>query len=151
MGGAPAAAAASAPSAIRLYVGGLPPDIQEKDVIGRFTSFGAVSSCELSQPKNVDPAAPPPTCRGFAYVEMIPKDETSLGRCLSLVSGVQQADSMLWHLALRHCIGCYQRGSFSSGVSCIRASCQHTVAVQNRFTHRLANTLIQGTYAASLA
>jgi hypothetical protein len=67
----------------RLYVGGLPPDISAADVIGRFTTFGSVSSCELVPSKGLQGA--PGTCRGFAYVDLQPKDDHSVARCLSLV------------------------------------------------------------------
>jgi RNA recognition motif-containing protein len=67
----------------RLYVGGLPPDISAADVIGRFTTFGNVSSCELVPSKGLQGA--PGTCRGFAYVDLQPKDDHAVARCLSLV------------------------------------------------------------------
>lgn len=71
---------------VRLYVGGLPQDIKKEDVAARFVSFGTVGACELSLPKNIEPAGrSTATCRGFAYVELQPKDEVSLARCLSLV------------------------------------------------------------------
>ena len=75
---------AAAAAEMRLYVGGLPPDITPLDVEGRFKPFGAVASCELVPSKG--PGADPGACRGFAYVEFQPKDDASLARCLSLVS-----------------------------------------------------------------
>lgn len=68
---------------MRLYVGGLPPDITARDLEGRFRPFGAVASCEIVPSKG--PAADPGACRGFAYVSFEPKDDAALARCLSLV------------------------------------------------------------------
>lgn len=74
---------------VRLYVGGLPSEIAAKDVIGRFAPFGSVGGCELVATKGLDAA--PRVCRGFAYVDMQPKDEISLKRCLSLVRDVARS------------------------------------------------------------
>jgi RNA recognition motif-containing protein len=68
---------------MRLYVGGLPPDVREEELRARFTPFGVVTSCEIMPSK--DPQAPSGVSRGMAYVELTPKDETSIARCLSLV------------------------------------------------------------------
>jgi len=70
---------------MRLYVGGLPTDITARDVEGRFASFGSVAGCEVVPAKGLDAADG--ACRGFAYVDFTPKDDASLARCLSLVSG----------------------------------------------------------------
>lgn len=71
---------------VRLYVGGLPPDIKPNELSARFTPFGKVESCELIPPKSGWLFTANDNCRGFAYVELTPKDEVSLSRCLSLVS-----------------------------------------------------------------
>jgi RNA recognition motif-containing protein len=68
----------------RIYIGGLTPDISQNDVAGRFKPFGQVLSCEIIKAKASD--ADLNSCRGFAYVNMQPKDEASLARMLSLVS-----------------------------------------------------------------
>lgn len=68
-------------NAIRLYVGGLPADINAKQLAGRFASFGALSAVELVPRKS----ALADGCRGFAYVDFTPKDDQALHRCLSLV------------------------------------------------------------------
>ena len=69
---------------VRLYVGGLPPEVAESDVSGRFVSFGRVLECVLAPSKGLD--AVPGRCRGFGYVEFEPKDSAALARCLSQVS-----------------------------------------------------------------
>jgi RNA recognition motif-containing protein len=68
----------------RIYVGGLTPDIQEADIIGRFTPFGAVTACEVVRGKSI--SGDPSHCRGFAYVSFQPKDQAALARAFSLVS-----------------------------------------------------------------
>lgn len=68
---------------MRLYVGGLPPDITPADVAGRFATFGSVAAVELAPSKGLDAA--PGACRGFAHVNFEPKDGAALARCLSLV------------------------------------------------------------------
>ncbi|KIY91869.1 hypothetical protein MNEG_16095, partial [Monoraphidium neglectum] len=67
---------------MRLFVGGLPPDITKRDVEGRFAPFGAVAGCDIVPSKGL--GASPGECRGFAYVDFEPKDNASLARCLSL-------------------------------------------------------------------
>lgn len=69
---------------VRLFVGGLPPGITQDEVRGRFVSFGAVSSCEVIPAKGA-PVTQPQQCRGFAYVDLDPKDDAALHKCLSLV------------------------------------------------------------------
>ena len=66
---------------VRLYVGGLPPNISSKQVASRFASFGSTSAVELVPSKQHGEVG----CRGFAYLEFIPNDDQSLHRCLSLV------------------------------------------------------------------
>ena len=68
---------------VRLYVGGLPPNISSKQVASRFASFGSTSAVELVPSKHHEEAG----CRGFAYVDFVPNDDQSLHRCLSLVRG----------------------------------------------------------------
>ncbi len=86
---------------VRLYVRGLPEqNTSVLDVVARFESFGKIEACELvpkKQPETAGISKPsiisrPPWgatpvagCR-FAYVELQPKDDSSLARCLSLVS-----------------------------------------------------------------
>lgn len=90
---------------VRLFVGGLPPDVTEKDLISRFTPFGAVSSCELLPPKaghlpqvsfqqilasqtaclrknQPRSAALDAAFRGIAYIDIEPKDAAALQKCL---------------------------------------------------------------------
>lgn len=71
-------------ASIRLYIGGLPGDITSKQLAGRFASFGSLSAVELVPSKH----SPADGCRGFAYVDFVPKDDQALHRCLSLVSKV---------------------------------------------------------------
>lgn len=72
---------------MRLYVGGLPPDITPRDVEGRFAPFGAVAGVELAPAKGIQlDELPRGSCRGFAHVDFEPKDVAALARCLSLVS-----------------------------------------------------------------
>jgi RNA recognition motif-containing protein len=66
----------------RIYVGGLTATVSEADVKGRFQPFGDVIACELAKSKVGDPSL----CRGFAYVNFIPKDQAALSRVFSLVS-----------------------------------------------------------------
>lgn len=73
--------------AVRIYVGGLPPKVSDKDVAGRFASFGTVHSCQIIPGKGLDN---PLHCRGFSYVDLTPKDEHALARCFSLVRNVSK-------------------------------------------------------------
>ena len=66
---------------VRLYVGGLPADISVKQLEGRFASFGSVPALELVSSRQTAANG----CRGFAYVNFLPKDDQALHRCLSLV------------------------------------------------------------------
>lgn len=72
---------------VRLYVGGLPSSVSCSHVGQRFESFGTVISTELVPEKRgtVSASSPLQPCRGFAYVQFIPKDEASLRRCVSMV------------------------------------------------------------------
>lgn len=68
-------------AATRLYIGGLPADITSTQLAGRFASFGSLSAVDLVPRKYGSADA----CRGFAYVDFIPKDDQALHRCVSLV------------------------------------------------------------------
>lgn len=78
---------------VRLYVGGLPADTTADLLAQRFKPFGDVLGCEIVTekpgwiPKQPVPAGQPAGCRGFAYLNLQPKDDTSVARCLSLVRG----------------------------------------------------------------
>lgn len=74
--------------AVRLYVGGLPHDIRPEQLAQRFQPFGAVHAVELIPEKAGDVSGTHPLkpCRGFAYVQLVPKDDTSLRRCVSMVT-----------------------------------------------------------------
>ena len=75
---------AEAESSIRLFVGGLPMQITRKQLEDRFAAFGKVSAVEVA-PSKTQAAS----CRGYAYVQFGPKDESALQRCLSLVSRLE--------------------------------------------------------------
>ncbi|KAL6763274.1 hypothetical protein V8C86DRAFT_2497934 [Haematococcus lacustris] len=72
---------------VKLFVGGLPPDIDEADLAQRFLTFGEPASV-LIPSTSVNTLQPNPQAnkisRGFAYVTLTPKDTASVGRCLSL-------------------------------------------------------------------
>jgi RNA recognition motif-containing protein len=72
---------------VRLYVGGLPGEVSKEQLAQRFQPFGAVAAVQLVPEKPGTPAASRPSkpCRGFAYVQLVPKDEAALHRCLSMV------------------------------------------------------------------
>ena len=80
---------------VRLYVGGLPPEVQQHELSLRFAPFGQVQSVELAQPKEL-PLPGGATLRlprGFAHVEIEPKEDSSVQRCLSAVSAARIAAS----------------------------------------------------------
>lgn len=86
MGGTKAEAAATP---VRLFVGGLPNGVTAADLTARFTPFGSVAAIEVVAAKPHDPLRPADAVaggcsRGFAYVELRPKDAVSVHRCLSL-------------------------------------------------------------------
>ncbi len=69
---------------VRLFVGGLPPNISSADLRTRFASFGNVTDIEIVSDKDgnipKDPGAhggvpwtATKPCRGFAYVNLEPK------------------------------------------------------------------------------
>lgn len=95
---------------VRLYVSGLDAEVTQELLSGRFASFGTVTSCEIIRRKHNDvseprlapqlssarrlpaavtaaaeAAAKEAGCRGFAYVELDPRDDAALHRCLSTV------------------------------------------------------------------
>jgi hypothetical protein len=73
---------------VRLYVGGLPEDIQQNEVSLRFAPFGQVKAVELAAPKELHlPGGETlKVPRGFCHVELDPKDGNSVARCISSVS-----------------------------------------------------------------
>ena len=71
---------------VRLYVGGLPADVTAEQLAERFAPFGRVEGADLAAPQADGCAAlKGASCRGFGYVELEPKDEAALRRCLSTV------------------------------------------------------------------
>ena len=105
------------PSVVRLYVGGLAPGVAEAALAARFAPFGTVQRVEVPHAKGIEPMSTteegeaaaavvvagrqrqprrgggpplpplPPPSRGFAYVDLLPKDETSLKRAFSTYNG----------------------------------------------------------------
>ena len=75
---------------VRLWLSGLPGTVSSSQVGQRFESFGKVESVELIPEKNgtMSASSPLQPCRGFAYVQLSPKDEASLRRCISMVSPI---------------------------------------------------------------
>ena len=93
----PAAATKMAPSPVRLYVSGLAPPAANLPtaLAERFSSFGTVVGVTVPPPTDAqkgladgDAAASPPPdpVRGFAYVDLAPKDEGSVRRAVAAVS-----------------------------------------------------------------
>lgn len=76
---------------VRLFVGGLPPSVHRSELEARFVPFGRVAASELAEPKGLSQASDGPAARGFAYVELEPKDEGAIAKCLSLVRAVLTA------------------------------------------------------------
>jgi RNA recognition motif-containing protein len=69
---------------VRLFLGGLPPDVTPAELSARFLPFGVVQDCDLPQPKprlSLEPSAASKP-RGFAYLELEPKDNATLQKCL---------------------------------------------------------------------
>lgn len=77
---------------VRLYVGGLPPDVDEEQLRARFTPFGAVSACSIAPPKVYGAVTFP---RNFGHVELEPKDEATLRRCISAYNGCRWKGAVL--------------------------------------------------------
>ncbi|CAI7795845.1 unnamed protein product [Closterium sp. NIES-53] len=105
------------PVRVRLFVGGLPGNVSEDEVRGRFQPFGQVNEVNVilakshqllpasfaaptSQQTNPDrlfhetsadgadrQCSHVAVCRGFAYVDMVPKSAKALHQCLSLYNG----------------------------------------------------------------
>lgn len=89
----------------RLFVGGLPHDIRPEQIAQRFQSFGTVQSVELVPEKEGSVHAGPTLkqCRGFAFVQLNPKDDAALHRCISMVcihdlQHVKCGSPLLWHV-----------------------------------------------------
>eukprot|EP00897_Mesotaenium_endlicherianum_P010945 jgi/Mesen1/987/ME000012S00537 len=77
----------------RLYVGGLPSDVTEKELKARFASFGEVHSVELV-PSKLQPQANASAVDGsaagtrrFGYVNVTPASELSLKKCFTAYNG----------------------------------------------------------------
>ena len=105
------ASSPSSPSIFRLYVGGLAPGVTEEALAARFAPFGTVQHVEVPEAKGIEttteetnaaavaagapgrprrpppPPPRPPPSRGFAYVDLLPKDEASLKRAFSTYNG----------------------------------------------------------------
>lgn len=73
----------TAPTVVRLYVGGLAPDLAEADLRARFASFGTVKSIQVARD-----ALDTNACRGFAYVNL-EATEASVARCMKAYSGTK--------------------------------------------------------------
>lgn len=71
-------------SSVRIFVGGLVPEVTSDELRGRFTSFGTVTGCELAPAKVYEGAA---FHRGFGYVDLTPTNPSSLARCLASYNG----------------------------------------------------------------
>lgn len=72
---------------VRLWLSGLPGTVSSSQISQRFESFGKVESVELIPEKIGTASANSPLqpCRGFAYVQLSPRDGASLRRCISMV------------------------------------------------------------------
>ena len=71
---------------VRLFVGGLAEDITSQELSQPFCHFGVVENCEVIPPKENDTfRGCTAHCRGFGYLDLEPKDEASLRKCLSVV------------------------------------------------------------------
>jgi hypothetical protein len=101
----------AAATAARIYMGGLTPDVAPADVINRMRPFGEVLQCELIPSKqaaggsksgsSIGAVIAAATCRGFAYVTLVPKDDVSLSRMFSLVSSSAGWLAVSWRCAVR--------------------------------------------------
>ncbi len=88
---------------LRLYVGGLQEHLKADQLAEAFRSFGVVSQVDIVPFKQLEHGSVDPgRCRGFAYLNLEPKDDGALSRCLSLVSRVCsfRTSSLLLHLSL---------------------------------------------------
>ena len=73
---------------VRLFLGGLPPDVTPEQLVQRFAAFGAVTDAHVAAPKTY--AALPSDAgfyRGFGFVELQPQDDAALRRALAAYSG----------------------------------------------------------------
>eukprot|EP00850_Spirogloea_muscicola_P015093 SM000113S24049 [mRNA] locus=s113:183202:186791:- [translate_table: standard] len=112
----PAAAAAAAPrpepegeggggggggGALRLFVGGVPPDVTSAELERRFAAFGAVLGVDVVPAKRsaagasgeapsaaAAAATAAAECRGFAYVELVPQSDAALRKCFSAAKSI---------------------------------------------------------------
>ncbi|CAG8441992.1 8036_t:CDS:10 [Ambispora leptoticha] len=66
----------------RAYIGGLPKDINEKDLSERFRTFGEVTEVEVIRQANTG------ECRGFAYVTL-KITENSWKKCMNTFNGAK--------------------------------------------------------------
>jgi len=86
---------------VRIFVGGLPPDVTKADLCQRFTSFGNVEDCQLAPAKIYTTlhanSKPEHFSRNFGYVTLVPKDEKSVSRAVGLYNGT------LWRGTVLRC------------------------------------------------
>ena len=104
----------------RLFVGGLPPDVQDAQLVQLFSRFGRVHGVEVAPPKGGDVVGTPAMrCRGFGYVELEPADAAALQRCMSLVSEMPGTPVPLRgsHIAWRVGMSCESTGSVVTSCS----------------------------------
>ena len=96
----------------RLFVGGLPHDITPEQIAQRFQSFGSVQSVELVPEKEGSVHAGPTLkqCRGFAFVQLRPKDDAVLHRCMSMVRLAHLFPSMSKEAAVHNMAHMGRRG-----------------------------------------
>lgn len=88
---------------MRLFVGGLPPGLTPEELRARFTPFGEVLDCRIAPPKVYGGGAsskgagtPPATFpRDFGHVELLPKDEAALRKCISAYNGCRWRGGVL--------------------------------------------------------
>lgn len=82
---------------IRIFVSGLPPGVTAAELGARFTPFGEVTDCILAQPKVYQ--APDGSLavfpRDFGHVELRPKDDAALRKCISAYNGCQWRGGVL--------------------------------------------------------
>jgi len=71
---------------VRIFVGGIPPEVDPPELKSRFSPFGLVRHCEYAKPKPQGCPGFSPIRRGFAYLEIEPKDEAAIAKCLTVVS-----------------------------------------------------------------
>ena len=77
---------------VRLFVGGLPPGIGPDDLRQRFAPFGEVTECSIAPPKVYNGVA---FARDFGHVELQPKDEAALRKCISVYNGCKWKGTVL--------------------------------------------------------